>query len=879
MPVSNQETVFPYTGNGVTTSFAYECQVLDESDLHVYLDDVEQSTGFIVTGIGNAGGGDVEFDTAPADGVAVRLERIIALERTTNYQQQGDFQSPVVNMDFDRTWMAFQQHRAVLARALLLPSGEAALNRILPSAADRAGTLIGFDDEGRPIAVTPTEQSAAALSLAIAASSGASLVGFQADGVGAVPRTLQDKGREYPTIADYFQVGESDYTAAAERATAANKFVRFTPGIYVLDTCDLGDGHIYMDPGAVIRPKATSTVITFNGTFHLAGKAKFYEGFWFHSPGSIQCNPSWGYINGVPTVTTSSGSLMLASVSADCEYAVVLNGGSGATPGIYQELPITGGGGAGGLARVLVADDGSVSAVGIRDGGAGYTSEPTIDTSSVTGLTGAAFRVFSGRVNNTVTVSLPEPLLTVHDWITSISDPSQTDGQKLSFFMCPDIALAGDYTYAEPIYPENFGAIGNGVENDAPYINVAMREAPRADRLILSKVYMIYSQLVLWSYSTVEWLHGADLLTAYPTISGHYVGARFPNDNDIKSKAITLINPTCDASGAPGENGIGFGLDSQDIETWGGHCRNARFDLTRLGGKGWQFETGVQNCNISDPRASGCTHAFGVMGSALGEARQIIVSNAIAEDCDAAIFAPSLALPQETDIDKMAVLFNGIIARNCGNPSSHALGGQYGEGGVFVLSRGLGIALKDARTYNTAEYGQVNAIVRGAPLYSKLDIIANGSFKHIINSAPCGSYLDSVGTQPVIIDIDADVTVYGSVSTSFLESQLTFVSGDAASGRIVIKHALTGAPSDGFCSGIWAGGNSRIVAEIINMQNGATIRGLTRDIDDYYNVESSLELPGHVIIGHLALKSLPTSAGGLPSGQVYIDAGTLKIVP
>lgn len=212
--VSNQETVFPYVGNGVTVTFAYNCQVQKDSDLDVYVNDLPVVSGITKNGIGSSSGGSVTFAIAPAIGDAVRLERVVELERTTDYQQSGDFLSPIVNSDFDRIWMALQQFMASISRALRFPNSDINPNTVLPSAADRANKLLGFDANGSPTVFIPSDQSATALqfllaqpngvdlvggaakSSDLAASSGSSLFGFIQSIVGSILRTGQDKMRD-----------------------------------------------------------------------------------------------------------------------------------------------------------------------------------------------------------------------------------------------------------------------------------------------------------------------------------------------------------------------------------------------------------------------------------------------------------------------------------------------------------------------------------------------------------------------------------------------------------------------------------------------------------------------------------------------------------
>lgn len=247
MSVSAQETVFSHVGNGATVTFAYGCQVPQAADLQVYLDDVLVTSGFDVSGIGALTGGAVTFDAPPANGVQVRLERVIALERLTDYQQNGDFLARVVNPDFNRLWMALQQHLAVLKRGLMVPRTEADGPGLLPSAASRANNLLGFDAAGHPVAIVPNAQSAAALQILLSASNGSSNIGFILTAAGAVARWVLDKLEEQPATPDDF---EADKTGATNTTAAMVKF--FTHCITKCKPGHIPAGTYLVDEGALI---------------------------------------------------------------------------------------------------------------------------------------------------------------------------------------------------------------------------------------------------------------------------------------------------------------------------------------------------------------------------------------------------------------------------------------------------------------------------------------------------------------------------------------------------------------------------------------------------------------------------------------------------
>ena len=82
MTVSSSTNRVSYSGNGSLTAFAYTFKVFDESDLTVILrasDGTETvqtiTTHYTVSGVGDVGGGNVTFVTAPASGVTVVILR------------------------------------------------------------------------------------------------------------------------------------------------------------------------------------------------------------------------------------------------------------------------------------------------------------------------------------------------------------------------------------------------------------------------------------------------------------------------------------------------------------------------------------------------------------------------------------------------------------------------------------------------------------------------------------------------------------------------------------------------------------------------------------------------------------------------------------
>ena len=121
MTVSNQTPKSSYVANGSTSIFAFNFRIIDSSDLIVYEDGVQVTSGFTINGVNASGGGWIEYSVAPVNGTTILLARNMSPVRETDYQNSGNFRAQSVNSDHDRHWLLSQQLIENLSRSLQVP--------------------------------------------------------------------------------------------------------------------------------------------------------------------------------------------------------------------------------------------------------------------------------------------------------------------------------------------------------------------------------------------------------------------------------------------------------------------------------------------------------------------------------------------------------------------------------------------------------------------------------------------------------------------------------------------------------------------------------------------------------------------------------------
>ncbi|MEX2618389.1 MAG: hypothetical protein WD767_20075 [Alphaproteobacteria bacterium] len=149
-----------YVADGVQTVFPYPFPIIDQADLVVVFDDNEAAGANSVTGVGASSGGDVIFELPPPADTRVTIYRDMAFARETDFQEAGDFRAAVINEELDRMAMLLQQAEMLVADSLHKPLYDLEATLTLPSASDRAGRVLAFDETGLPTVGSASSEAA-----------------------------------------------------------------------------------------------------------------------------------------------------------------------------------------------------------------------------------------------------------------------------------------------------------------------------------------------------------------------------------------------------------------------------------------------------------------------------------------------------------------------------------------------------------------------------------------------------------------------------------------------------------------------------------------------------------------------------------------------
>lgn len=151
MTISTSDNRNDYIGDDVTVIFPYTFRIFDETHIDVFLDGVLQTltTHYTVSGVGDTGGGNITFLTAPAAGVEVTHLRDVPITQETDYPPNNPFPAEAHENALDKGTMIDQQHDEELGRAIKLPVDSQLVDVPFPNPEDPA-------DQGGVVRVTAT---------------------------------------------------------------------------------------------------------------------------------------------------------------------------------------------------------------------------------------------------------------------------------------------------------------------------------------------------------------------------------------------------------------------------------------------------------------------------------------------------------------------------------------------------------------------------------------------------------------------------------------------------------------------------------------------------------------------------------------------------
>lgn len=164
--IPDEDPKVQYTvGGSPDDSFAINFAFFDEGDIKVYDgEDLIDSADYTVTGdLGTDGGyegGMVTLDT-PVSNTVITILRDVPIERTTDFPLSGPFNITALNTQLDKNVAVLQQQERQIDDAIRIPdTDDSGIETMLPLAADRAGKVVAFDDDGN---VTVSNQTLEAI--------------------------------------------------------------------------------------------------------------------------------------------------------------------------------------------------------------------------------------------------------------------------------------------------------------------------------------------------------------------------------------------------------------------------------------------------------------------------------------------------------------------------------------------------------------------------------------------------------------------------------------------------------------------------------------------------------------------------------------------
>ena len=120
MPVTGATTRNDYSSGNNQTVFAYTFQILLATDIKVLKNGsvLTFNNDYAVSNVGVAGGGNVTLTSGASAGDEISIFLAMPIDRTTQYQNAGDFLASDVNGDMDKGYVAMNQLQTDIRRVM-----------------------------------------------------------------------------------------------------------------------------------------------------------------------------------------------------------------------------------------------------------------------------------------------------------------------------------------------------------------------------------------------------------------------------------------------------------------------------------------------------------------------------------------------------------------------------------------------------------------------------------------------------------------------------------------------------------------------------------------------------------------------------------------
>lgn len=151
--ISNVDRRIVYTGSAGVGPYAFNFEVLAQTDIAVYKNStlLTLTTNYTVSINPTTGVGSVTLTSAATSADTITIVGARAIERTTDFTTGGDLFANTLNDELDSQTILTQQVAETAERAIKAPvTDPTSIDMTLASATDRANTFMYFDANGEP---------------------------------------------------------------------------------------------------------------------------------------------------------------------------------------------------------------------------------------------------------------------------------------------------------------------------------------------------------------------------------------------------------------------------------------------------------------------------------------------------------------------------------------------------------------------------------------------------------------------------------------------------------------------------------------------------------------------------------------------------------